>query len=139
MHSYSQEISSYNQTMTFLSFNSFYMNWRFILTWILHSLGRFIVYHMFHTTTTDGRTDDDDGRTDGRRTTTTDGRRSKRRTDDDGRRRRRRRTTTDDDGRRRTVSVFQLFTPQDLVVQKRYLFFRNPLDEIYLPRWFPSL
>ena len=36
------------------------------------------------------------------------------------------RTTTDDDddddGRRRTVSVFQLFTPQNLVVQKRYFF-----------------
>ena len=80
------------------------------------------------------------GRTDGRRRRTDDDD-GRRRTDDglnDGR------TTTDDDdddddGRRRMVSVFQLFTPQKLVVQKRYFFFRNPLDEIYLPRWFPSL
>ena len=74
---------------------------------------------------------DDDGRTDdGRRRRTDDGLNDGRTTTDDD--------DDDDDGRRRMVSVFQLFTPQNLVVQK-LVFFRNPLDEIYLPRWFPSL
>ena len=34
------------------------------------------------------------------------------------------------------LGVFQLFTPQNLHLRKRYSFFRNPLDEIYLPRGF---
>ena len=37
------------------------------------------------------------------------------------------------------LGVFQLFTLQIVHLQKRFLFFRNPLDDIYLPRGFPSL
>ena len=36
------------------------------------------------------------------------------------------------------LGVFQLFTPQNLHLQK-LVFFRNPLDDIYLPRGFPRL
>ena len=62
------------------------MKWRFILIWILHSLGRFILMTPvapWKPKRTDGRTT----------TTTTDGRRTKRRTDG-----RRRTTTTTTDG-----------------------------------------
>ena len=56
------------------------------------------------------------------------------------------RTTTDDDddddGRRRTTtdgfSISAVY-PSKFGRTETLFFFRNPLDEIYLPRWFPSL